>query len=190
MSGTGSLAKCSFCHSIGHNRTSCPARKSFGRDYTTNPDNLMHILSLPIQNLTISLYESSNVPVLYPQIPHEACRIVITNFHAPRIEPKTTNSSWVFVSLRLYTFELESCDKIGGYTYTIDEIRKWIMVHIIQSKSNKRFSIHLNTDSSFSNHEDLWGQQTPSNTKDSKPPAVNFDINQYLASQSDQEADV
>ena len=70
---SGSPAKCSFCLDVGHNRTSCPIRKTFGRDYSQNPDNIMHQLTLPCPKQPKVLYSSANVPIPFPQIPTETC---------------------------------------------------------------------------------------------------------------------
>ena len=151
----------------------------------------MHIITLPLKNIPFSKYNSSNIPTPFPQIPNESCRMIIKEFHVPLIEPTTTNPSRVFVSVKLFTSDLKPCDEIGGLVYSLDEVRKWIIIHIIQSKSNKRFSVHLDTGShvSLNNEREKKGNfhDVHSNRK---PSPINFETMDNVIDPFDQEGDV
>ena len=152
----------------------------------------MHILTLPIQNVNIFEYDASTIPTPFPQIPSETCRLIIKSFHVPRVDPTTTNSSRVFVSLRLFTNNLEPCNELGGFIYSIEEVRKWVMMHIIQSKSNKKFSVHLDTESGQATTSNI--NQTPQminrSILDKKPPAIQYNMLDNVVNPFDQEGDV
>lgn len=51
---SGLLSKCSCCGDVVHNRSNCPTLLSFGRDYTLNHDNKIHIITPLINSMPAS----------------------------------------------------------------------------------------------------------------------------------------
>lgn len=142
-SGTGSQSKCSFCHNIGHTRTTCTEKAKLGRDYTDNSSNLLHILTLPIHSVQTYKYGNIDCPKAVPNIPVEVSRLVILRIWVPDDNVSTTDDTRVFVTLNLFDNLLESVDDVGGMEYKARDVRDWIRIHTLQTKS-KKFSVHLN----------------------------------------------